>query len=131
MPGNLSKEAMVVYFKTSLNRFHSLKRDERAQEGNNLLSYILNYFDHFIQNFGESLNFIKIVEGKCVEFIMDEKAASDFPHLIETCIALQEKLSNHHNDCDDRKRNRKILDKFKNKLAAQKIKKAESAGLVG
>lgn len=128
MPCDLSKEAMTVYFRTILERFDSLKREERAREGNNLLSYILTYFNHFIQNFGQSAKFINVIHRKCIEFISDETVAINYPYLMETSLSLKEKLEEFKRGQYDEHRRKEILNYFKAKLAAQK---AAQVGMVG
>lgn len=93
MPADLSKEAMTIYIKNALEDFVRTRGPSlRAEKANDLFTYILTYFNHFMSNFKMNMKFLDVVRGKCIEFIKDDKA-SEYEFLVHTSLTLLEKLN--------------------------------------
>ena len=94
MPADLSKEAMLTYIKQSFCEFEQIPKKDparRAEKCNDIFSYILIYFNHFLKNFGSNSLF-KTIHQKCVEFINDPNV-NRYENLVMTCLSLMDKMN--------------------------------------
>lgn len=93
MPADLSKEAMVNYIKNTLLEFDHIRGPSiRAVKANDLFTYILTYFKHFIDNFKLNMKFLDVVRRKCIDFVNDGQAVQ-FEYLVHTSLTLLEKMN--------------------------------------
>lgn len=131
MPADLSKEAMTIYFKNALEDFVRTRGPSlRAKKANDLFTYILTHFNHFIANFKMNVKFFKVIRGKCIEFIEDDEVVSDFEYLVHTSVTLLEKLNDaileiEQNECGC------LVCFLRRNAHIQYVQYAESVGLVG
>lgn len=130
MPADLSKEAMIVYIKNSLIGFDDLRSPAmRAEKSNDLLTYIIVYFNHFITNFKTNMKLLVTIRERCVYFMTDEYACQ-FEYLVHTASILLDKINQAITEIQkNEKENCNCAACYQRKL--NQIQHAESSGLVG
>ncbi len=89
---DISRDGMVKYFKDHLQDVdENMSEDEKVKRSITMFSYILEYFDPFVQHFGNT-RFFQTVYNKCIEFLENKKIKRDYCHLSILALSLFQKL---------------------------------------